>query len=106
MPESWNDLTKPVYQGHVVMPNPNSSGTGFLDVSSWLQLWGEEGGWQFMDALHENIAWYTHSGSKPCKQAAAGVRILHWLIANFIEKRTQKWRLSTEYGHYATTSSH
>ena len=37
---------------------------------------------------------------------AAGVRILHWLIANFIEKRTQKWRLSKEYGHYATTNSH
>jgi iron(III) transport system substrate-binding protein len=72
MPASWKDLTDPVYQGHVVMPNPNSSGTGFLDVSSWLQIWGEEGGWAFMDGLHENIAWYTHSGSKPCKQAAAG----------------------------------
>lgn len=71
-PNSWMDLTKPVYKGHVVMPNPNSSGTGFLDVSSWLQIWGEEKGWQFMDKLHENIAWYTHSGSKPCKQAATG----------------------------------
>jgi iron(III) transport system substrate-binding protein len=54
------------------MPNPNSSGTGFLDVSSWLQLFGEDGGWAYMDALHENINNYTHSGSKPCKQAAAG----------------------------------
>ena len=72
MPTSWKDLTKPVYKGHVVMPNPNSSGTGFLDVSSWLQLFGEEAGWKFMDALHKNIAWYTHSGSKPCRQAAAG----------------------------------
>ena len=25
-----------------------------------------------MDKLHANIAQYTHSGSKPCKQAAAG----------------------------------
>jgi iron(III) transport system substrate-binding protein len=25
-----------------------------------------------MDALHENIAQYVHSGSKPCKQAGAG----------------------------------
>lgn len=71
-PKSWQDLTKPVYKGHVIMPNPNSSGTGFLDVSSWLQMFGEDGGWEFMDGLHENIAWYTHSGSKPCKQAAAG----------------------------------
>ncbi len=71
-PTSWQDLTKPVYKGHVAMPNPNSSGTGFLDVSSWLQIFGADGGWKFMDALHENISHYTHSGSKPCKQAASG----------------------------------
>ncbi len=72
MPASWKDLTKPVYKGQVIMPNPNSSGTGFLDVSSWLQMFGEDGGWAFMDGLHDNIARYTHSGSKPCKLAAAG----------------------------------
>ncbi len=72
MPTSWADLTKPEYAGHVAMPNPNSSGTGFLDVSSWLQMMGEDGGWAFMDGLHENIAYYTHSGSKPCKDAARG----------------------------------
>jgi iron(III) transport system substrate-binding protein len=71
-PTSWQDLTKPEYKGQVIMPNPNSSGTGFLDVSSWLQLFGEEGGWAYMDALHENIARYTHSGSAPCKLAASG----------------------------------
>ncbi len=71
-PTSWQDLTKPEYQGHIIMPNPNSSGTGFLDVSSWLQMFGEEDGWNYMDGLHANIARYTHSGSKPCKLAAAG----------------------------------
>ena len=71
-PKTWKDLTKEIYKGHVIMPNPNSSGTGFLDVSSWLQMFGEEGGWAFMDQLHVNIARYTHSGSKPCKLAAAG----------------------------------
>ncbi|KIC39629.1 putative 2-aminoethylphosphonate ABC transporter substrate-binding protein [Leisingera sp. ANG-M7] len=71
-PASWKDLTDPQYAGHVIMPNPNSSGTGFLDVSSWLQMFGEDEGWKYMDALHENIARYTHSGSKPCKLAAAG----------------------------------
>lgn len=72
VPTSWKDLTKAEYKGHVIMPNPNSSGTGFLDVSSWLQLFGEEEGWKYMDALHQNISRYTHSGSKPCKLAAAG----------------------------------
>ena len=71
-PTSWEDLTKPVYRGHIVMPNPASSGTGFLDVSSWLQTFGEQQGWSYMDRLHANISRYTHSGSKPCKLAAAG----------------------------------
>ncbi|MCP4983693.1 MAG: putative 2-aminoethylphosphonate ABC transporter substrate-binding protein [Gammaproteobacteria bacterium] len=72
-PKSWTDLLKPMYKGHLIMPNPNSSGTGFLDVSSWLQMFGKEkGGWDYMDRLHKNIARYTHSGSKPCKLAAAG----------------------------------
>ena len=71
-PETWEDLTKPVYKGKIVMPNPASSGTGFLDVTAWLQIMGEQKGWAYMDRLHENIAQYTHSGSKPCVQAGAG----------------------------------
>jgi iron(III) transport system substrate-binding protein len=71
-PESWKDLLKPIYRGQITMPHPASSGTGFLDVTAWLQLYGEAEGWKYMDALHENIAQYVHSGSKPCRQAGAG----------------------------------
>lgn len=71
-PATWENLTKPEYKGEIVMPNPASSGTGYLMVSAWLQMMGEEKGWAFMDKLHQNVAVYTHSGSKPCKQAAAG----------------------------------
>ncbi len=72
MPTSWEDLAKPVYKGHIVMSNPASSGTGYLSVASWLQLYGEDKGWQYMDQLHENIAQYQHSGSKPCRVAGTG----------------------------------
>jgi iron(III) transport system substrate-binding protein len=75
-PESWQDLTKPAYKGQVVMPNPASSGTGYFDVVAWLTLFGDKdgkgGGWKYMDGLHDNIAQYTHSGSKPCNMAASG----------------------------------
>jgi iron(III) transport system substrate-binding protein len=71
-PKSWADLADPVYKGYISMPNPASSGTGFLDVSSWIQIMGEEKAWEYMDALHQNVGVYTHSGSKPCKQSGAG----------------------------------
>ena len=73
-PTSWADLIKPVYKGQVVMPNPASSGTGYLSVASILQRMGEAEGWKYLDALNVNIAEYTKSGSKPCKDAAAGER--------------------------------
>lgn len=72
MPTSWEDLLDPVYEGHLVMPNPASSGTGFMFVSSILQGLGEEAGWAYLDALDKNMAIYTKSGSKPCKLAGAG----------------------------------
>jgi iron(III) transport system substrate-binding protein len=71
-PRRWSDLTDPVYRGQVVMPNPVSSGTGYFHVSAWLQLFGETEGWRLMDRLHENMAMYVHSGSKPCRMAATG----------------------------------
>jgi iron(III) transport system substrate-binding protein len=71
-PATWKDLTKPVYKGKITMPNPASSGTGYFDVTAWIQMWGEQDAWKYMDDLHQNIAQYTHSGSKPCRQAGAG----------------------------------
>jgi iron(III) transport system substrate-binding protein len=75
-PESWADLTKPVYKGEVVMPNPASSGTGYLSVASILQRLKEPEGWKYLDELDKNMAEYTKSGSKPCKDAAAGERAI------------------------------
>jgi len=72
MPKSYANLIKPEYRGALVMPNPASSGTGFLTVSAILQLMGEEQGWQYLDKLHENMAMYTHSGSAPAKMAGKG----------------------------------
>jgi len=74
-PTSWKDLLDPAYKGKLVMPHPASSGTGYLTVAAWIQTMGEAEAWKFMDALHENMAVYTHSGSAPCVQAATGERV-------------------------------
>jgi iron(III) transport system substrate-binding protein len=72
LPTSWDDLTKPIYKGHIAMPNPASSGTGYMQVSAWLQNMGEGKAWNYMEKLDKNISHYTHSGSKPCVQAGMG----------------------------------
>lgn len=72
IPKGYRDLLNPAYRGQIVMPNPASSGTGYLTVNAILQIFGEKGGWEYLDRLHENIAFYTHSGSKPAKLAGQG----------------------------------
>lgn len=76
IPRSWQDLAKPIYKDMIVMPNPASSGTGYLDVTAWMQIFGEKQAWDYMQALDKNIAQYVHSGSKPCKMAAQGEAII------------------------------
>jgi iron(III) transport system substrate-binding protein len=73
--KSWKDLTDVKFKDKLVMPHPASSGTGYLTVAAWIQLMGEAEAWKYMDALHQNIAVYTHSGSAPCVQAAKGERL-------------------------------
>ena len=79
-PETWKDLLKPAFKGHIVMPNPTVSGTGFSHVTGWLSLWGDKGGsndgWKFMDGLHENVSVYTNSGSRPCHMASKGEAVV------------------------------
>jgi iron(III) transport system substrate-binding protein len=76
LPNSWADLTDPKFRNQIVMPHPASSGTGYMQVVSWIKTMGEEKAWTFMDQLHQNIAAYLHSGSAPCVQAARGERIV------------------------------
>ncbi len=71
-PSCWKDLLKPEYKGHVQMANPNSSGTAYTTLATMVQLFGEDGGFDFMKGLHANINQYTKSGSAPIKAAARG----------------------------------
>lgn len=72
IPRSWKALTDSRYKGLISMPNPNSSGTGFMAMSSWMQLWGEEKAWEYLSNLDKNIVSYTDSGRKPCDNAVKG----------------------------------
>lgn len=72
VPKDWSDLLDPKFKGEIVMPNPVSSGTGYLQIVGILQQMGEEKGWKFIKDLDANVAQYIKSGSRPCKAARAG----------------------------------
>jgi iron(III) transport system substrate-binding protein len=75
-PACWEDLTKPEYKGMVQMANPNSSGTAYTTLASMVQMFGEDGGFDYMKRLHANINQYTKSGSAPIKAAGQGETLI------------------------------
>ncbi|WP_027963767.1 extracellular solute-binding protein [Halalkalibacillus halophilus] len=72
VPESWEDLLDPQYEGEIVLPDPGTSGTAFLVTSTIMQLMGEEAGWEYFEDLDENVAQYTKSGTAPAQMVAQG----------------------------------
>ncbi len=71
-PACWADLIKPEFKGEIQMANPNSSGTAYTALATFVQLMGEEEAFEYLEALHANVNQYTKSGSAPIKAAARG----------------------------------
>lgn len=71
-PKCYADLLKPEYKGLVSMPDPRSSGTGYMFLKSLVNAWGEEEAFAYFDALAENILQFTSSGSGPVKALVQG----------------------------------
>ncbi len=71
-PESYEDLIKPEYKGLISMPNPKSSGTGYMFLKSLVNAWGEEKAFAYFDALSKNILQFTSSGSGPVNALVQG----------------------------------
>ena len=76
MPQSWEDLTKPEYKGLIQIASPQSSGTAYTALATFVQLWGEDKAFDYLARLHKNIGQYTKSGSAPGKAAARGEALI------------------------------
>ncbi|MCK9330059.1 MAG: extracellular solute-binding protein [Candidatus Cloacimonetes bacterium] len=71
-PESYEDLLNPIYKGLVSMPNPKSSGTGYMFLKSLVNSWGEDKAFAYFDELSKNILQFTSSGSGPINALVQG----------------------------------
>lgn len=75
-PSFWRDLLSPQWQGRLVMPDPVTTGTGYLLVANWIQTMGEAQAWRFMDALDRNVVGYRAAASTPCEEVATGAFLI------------------------------
>ncbi len=62
-PKSYKDLLKEEYNGLISMPNPKSSGTGYVFLKSLVNAWGEDKAFEYLEQLEKNILQFTSSGS-------------------------------------------
>jgi len=72
IPASYQDLLKPIYKGLISMPNPKTSGTGYMFLISLINAWGEDKAFAYFDELAKNILQFTTSGSGPVNALIQG----------------------------------
>ncbi len=72
MPACWSDLLKPEFRDEIQIADPQSSGTAYTALATFIQLWGEDKAFEYLKALNANISQYTKSGITPSRNAARG----------------------------------
>jgi iron(III) transport system substrate-binding protein len=75
-PKCWRDLAKPEYRNEVQVADPNSSGTAYTMLATFVQLFGEEPAFEYMKRMHRNVNQYTRSGAAPARAAATGESLI------------------------------
>ena len=71
-PKSYAELLDPKYKNLVSMPNPMSSGTGYMFLLAMVNEMGEEKAFEYFDKLSENVLQFTSSGSGPVNALVQG----------------------------------
>jgi iron(III) transport system substrate-binding protein len=75
-PACWADLIKPEFKGEVQMADPNSSGTAWTALATFVQLMGEEPAFDYLKKLNRNINEYTKAGAAPAQAAGLGETLI------------------------------
>ena len=69
---TYADLLDEQYRGLISMPDPNTSGTGYLFYKNLVNEMGEEKALAYFDQLAKNVKMFTESGSGPIKSLIQG----------------------------------
>ncbi|VEI57113.1 Fe(3+) transport system periplasmic ferric iron-binding protein AfuA-1 [Pasteurella multocida] len=72
VPKCWKDLIDPRLKNEIQSADPQSSGTAYTALATFIQLWGEEESFKYLKALHKNVSQYTKSGNTATRNTARG----------------------------------
>jgi len=97
IPDSWADLTKPVYYGHVAMSTPSRSGTTHLIVENFLQQLGWTKGWSQLLLMAGNLATVTARSFSVPEGVNSG-RFGIGLVIDFLSHADQNQNIHFCYG--------
>lgn len=72
VPKCWKDLLDPKFKNEIQIADPQSSGTAYTAISTFVQLWGEDKAFDYLKSLHQNISQYPKAGTAPSRNTARG----------------------------------
>src|SRR5699024_5763653 len=70
--ESWENLLDPQDGGEIVLPDPSTSGSAYLFISTIMQIRREEARWDYLEQLDKNDGECVKSGNAHEQMVAQG----------------------------------
>ncbi|MCC7114211.1 MAG: ABC transporter substrate-binding protein [Burkholderiales bacterium] len=71
-PRCWADLADPVYRDEVQIANPNASGTAYMTIATFVQLFGEDRAFDLLKGMHRNTNNYPRAGAGAIRAVGRG----------------------------------
>lgn len=72
IPKCWKDLLDPRLKNEIQIADPQSAGTAYTAIATFVQLWGEEEAFRYLKSLDKNISQYPKAGMTPSRNTARG----------------------------------
>lgn len=72
LPNTWDDLLRPEFEGNIVTAHPGSSSTAYNFLATILQVKGEDEGFDYLQKFNKQVRQYTKSGSAPGRMVGMG----------------------------------